>query len=138
MKNIKFLFIFSAVFVLLNGCNLKVTTDKTEAKPANTWTTLHITNDSSKILKDMAYSGGRVYYNEGGVLSNLTDLKPGQSCTVKIADKNGDGFIHFTVGGKSVRTQNRYTIQSGEESNVTVTDNTPVIFEGALCLLHSL
>lgn len=63
----------------VTACDLLINADKRDAHPANVWTVLSITNDSSKTLIDVAYSGDKVCYDEWGELSTLTALNPGHS-----------------------------------------------------------
>lgn len=82
-------------------------------------TTLNITNDSSKKLTDIKYTGEKP--------SGTGDLAAGESCTITLTNKVGRGAVTFKIGKNELRTQAAYSLDKGEEKAITLTNTTPVI-----------
>ena len=142
--------ISTIVLILLTaGCDiLPNVAEKSQKNAGNTgyeYTVLSVTNGSNTAVSDVRYAGGKANYSgstfnpanpyEG---TYVTILRPGEKCEFKIGDASASDSLHFTVGGKEVRTQAHITIEKGKKESFTLNDNTLVVYQGKTHALRDL
>ena len=81
---------------------------------------LTIHNQSTKVLNTVRYSGG-------SPSSSSKSLRPGDLCTIEIANGPGTGSIFFTIDGNSFKTNEVISIPAGKSETFTFHDSTVII-----------
>ena len=123
----KYAVVFLGLFLLvLSGCGLLFGPDSdkgktggsSDTKPTEKITKLTISNQSSKSLSKVKYSG----YSASPSL-----LSPGDSCTIEIRNEQGEGAIFFDLGSQTFKTNDVITIATGKSQKFTFHDTTVIL-----------
>ena len=129
----KYMFCMFSLLLCFSFVTCKLTIDK-DGNNNSTITVLCVKNESSWPIWDITYSGGITYYDEWGIRSENNLLNKGKSCRVKVIGKEAAGFVHFWADPTGygydyvqVKTQERYTIPTGETKSIDIGDNTPIV-----------
>ena len=123
----KYAVVFLGLFLLvLSGCGLLFAPDSdkgktggsSDTKSTEKITKLTISNQSSKSLSKVKYSG----YSASPSL-----LSPGDSCTIEIRNEQGEGAIFFDLGSQTFKTNDVITIATGKSQKFTFHDTTVIL-----------